>query len=158
MFNLRHPIYSKVHIISITALSWSGWESPGQWLTALLYVCETWTIAQREAQRLEVFHMRSFMRLLGVILLDRIPYQDIRSRFNSIPLIADLIAHWRPRWLGHVGRMDHDRLPLQMMFCRMEGCGASGRPPKECNECARQGLQSILLISDWWKKCKDREG
>ena len=34
----------------------------------------------------------------------------------DVPMVADIISHRRLRWLGHVGRMSRDRMPLQLMF------------------------------------------
>ena len=70
----------------------------------------------------------------------------------------DVVRHRRLWWLGHVGRMPHHRLPIQMLFSKLEGKGVRGATLKVWNECVRKDLYSIRLHLDWWRKCKDRNG
>ena len=100
--------------------------------------------------------MRCLQKLMGLSLLDRVTNDAIRSSCH-VPKITDLLKYRRLRWLGHVGRMSEDRMPLQMLFSTLSGVGNIGRPLKSWNDYVREDLESIGLgHGQWWKKCKDR--
>ncbi len=123
--------------------------------SALLYGYETWAVTEVDAQKLEVFQMRCLRRLCGLSLKDRVPNTQIRATCN-IPPILSLIRFRRLRWLGHTGRMDDSRLPLQLLFSSMPGTGAWGRPLKRWNDYVRDDLEIVGEPYNWWRKCKDR--
>jgi len=123
--------------------------------SVLLYGCETWAITVQDTHRLEVFQMRCLRKVLGITLLDRIPNARVRSECD-VPMIANIISHRRLRWLGHVGRMSRDRMPLQLMFSVLYGESKSGRPSKSWNDYVREDLDKVGLLYDWWRKCQDR--
>ena len=99
--------------------------------------------------------MRCLRKVLGVTLLDRIPNARVRSKCD-VPMIADIISHRRLQWLGHVGRMPRDRMPLQLLFIVVYGESRSGRPNKTWSEYVREDLDKVGLLYDWWRKCQDR--
>ena len=46
-------------------------------LPTLLYACETWTVYQRHAKRLNLFHISCLRKLLNIKLQDRIPDTEV---------------------------------------------------------------------------------
>lgn len=78
--------------------------------------------------------MRCLRKVLGITLLDRMSNAKARSKCD----IANIISHRRLRWLGHVGRMQRDRMPvLQLLFSVFNSESKSGRPSKTWSDYVR---------------------
>ena len=73
-------------------------------LPTLLYACETWTVYQRHAKRLNHFHTSCLRKLLKIKWQDRIPDTEVlkRARMQSVHTLLKLA---QLRWTGHVTRM-----------------------------------------------------
>ena len=80
--------------------------------------------------------------------MDRVSNDDMRI-WSGMPRIADLLKYRRLRWLGHIARMNDDRLPKQLLFGTIEGTGRRGRPAKSWNDCVREDLESMRLTCHW---------
>jgi len=92
---------------------------------------------------LEAAHHRFQRRLLGITWRDKIRNEEIRrqTRLKSLDLI---IKQRRLRWLGHVLRMDYDRIPKQAISWEMSATSRGPRRPrKNWNDIIRQDLKSI---------------
>ena len=85
-----------------------------------LYGSETWAVKADRMWRLEVFHNWCVRGVLGVSR-----YQQWRNHISSEQLavefemcngISGLLVQCRLCWLGHVARMEDDRLPKQLLF------------------------------------------
>ena len=84
-------------------------------LTSLLYGSETWTLYQHHLRSLEQFHMRSLRRILEISWKDKVPDIKVLEKTNSVSL-ENTIYRSQLRWIGHVVRMDDDRLPKQLLY------------------------------------------
>ena len=75
-------------------------------LTTLLYGCESWTVYQRHAKKLNHFHTTRLRKLLGISWQERIPDTEVLTRavLLSIPIILMKV---QLRWAGHVARMPY---------------------------------------------------
>ncbi len=73
-----------------------------------------------------------------------------------MPAVAAVLSYRRLRWLGHVARMDSDRLPKQVLFRTVQGTG--GKPLKAWNDYVRDDLSLVRMSYDWWRKVPDRYG
>ena len=86
-------------------------------LGVLLYGVETLALKR---DHLEVFHNRCLRAILGITTarqkMERITTIQVRKKFGMEEALEDLITAHRLRWLGHVARMENDRLPKQMLF------------------------------------------
>lgn len=125
--------------------------------STLLFGCETWALPEAELSRLEVFQMRCLRTICSLSIIDRIPNEEILQRC-SVSGISDIIKYRRLRWLGHVARMDNNRLPKMMMFSTLEGDGRRGRPVKSWNDYVRHDLETLGISLTWWRKSQDRPG
>ena len=79
-------------------------------LPTLLCACETWTVYQQHAKRLNHFHTSCLRKFLKIKWQDRIPDTEVLKRagmqsVHTLPKLAQL------RWTGHVTRMPDERLP-----------------------------------------------
>ena len=84
-------------------------------LPTLLYRCETWTVYQRHAKRLNHFHTSCFRKLLKIKLQDRIPDTEVlkRTRMQSVHTLLKLA---QLRWTDHITRMPDERLPKKILY------------------------------------------
>ena len=70
-------------------------------LPTLLYACETWTVYQRHAKKLNHFHTTCLRRLLNIRWQDRIPDTEVLAR-SGLPSIHTILIQYQLRWAGHV--------------------------------------------------------
>ena len=108
-------------------------------LAVLLYGAETWTMKAVHTRHLNYFHNRCIRTILGVTRYqqwnERLTSQRLSQKFGMQHYISDIILEQHLRWLGHVGRMDEERLPNRLLFGELnmprgkeevEGCFESG--------------------------------
>ena len=88
-------------------------------LPTLLYACETLTVYQRHAKRLNHFHTGCLRKLLKIKWQDRIPDTEvlIRAGMQSIHTLLKLA---QLRWTGHVTRMPDERLPQKILYGELQ--------------------------------------
>jgi len=84
-------------------------------ISTLLYGSETWTTYARHERRLNIFHLRSIRRILGISWQDKIPNTEALSRAH-LPSMYTLLRQRRLRWLGHVHRMEDGRIPKDILY------------------------------------------
>ena len=84
-------------------------------LTTLLYGCETWTVYQRHAKRLNHFHTTSLRKLLGVKWQDKVPDTEVLER-AGLPSVFTMLMQAQLHCTGHVACMPDHRLPKQLLF------------------------------------------
>ena len=84
-------------------------------LPTLLYACETWTVYQRHAKKLNHFHTMCLRKLLNIKWQDRIPDTEVLAQAD-LPSIYTILMQSQLCWAGHVARMPDHRLPKRL-FC-----------------------------------------
>ena len=83
-------------------------------LPTLLYACETWTVFQRHAKRLNHFHTSCLRKLLKKIKWqDKIPDTEVLKGMQSVHTLLKLA---QLKWTGHVTRMPDERLPQKILY------------------------------------------
>ena len=89
-------------------------------LGVLLYGSETWTTTRNITRKLESFHNRCLRGILGITSeqqrTERITSIQIAKRFGMEDSLEDTITARRLRWLGHLARMEGDRVPKKVLF------------------------------------------
>ena len=83
-------------------------------LNTLVHGSETWTAYARQEHRLNSSHLRCLRRILGISWQDRVPNKDVLER-AGIPSTFAMLSQRRLRWLGHIRRMEHGRLPKEVL-------------------------------------------
>ena len=73
-------------------------------LPTLLDACETWTVYQRHAKKLNHFHISCLRKLLKIRWQDKIPDTEVlkKAKMQSVHTLLKLA---QLRWTGHVTRM-----------------------------------------------------
>ena len=109
-------------------------------LTSLLYGCESWTLYRRHLKQLESFHMRSLRSILNIRWQDKVTNIEVLDRAGSISIEA-MILKTQLRWVGHVIRMDDQRLPKHLLFGELcSGRRNRGRPRKRFKDCVKANV------------------
>ena len=88
-------------------------------LPTLLYACETWTVYQRHAERLNHFHTSCLRKLLKIKWQDRIPDTEVLKR-AGMQSIYTLLKLAQLRWTGNVTRMLDERVPKKLLYGELQ--------------------------------------
>ena len=106
--------------------------------------------------------MQCLRRISGLRWQDHVPYDSIHERTDT-PSITSMLAKRHLKWVGHVIRMDDDRLPRQILYGQLH---QGNRPPggqkkrykDQCKDllkqCQLQPMELETLASDRvrWRK------
>ena len=113
-------------------------------ISTILYGCETWVPYRHHIRLLETFHIRRLQLILGLRWWHKVTHSEIRSRVGMLS-IESMLLHRQLRWLGHVIRMPHSRLPHCVLYGQLRlGHRSVGGQKKHFKD----HIMSIL------KKCK----
>jgi hypothetical protein len=98
-------------------------------VSKFLYGAEAWNCTKGHVARLEAAHNSCMHQLLGVTLRDRHTCVYLRSQCQ-LPTMELLLAQHRLRWVGHVCRMQPNRLPKVMLEGKLLAANRNrrGRP------------------------------
>jgi len=94
-------------------------------LSTLLYGCQSWVLYRRSVRRLAEFHMRCLRRIAGIKWQDRVPNTEV-LRLCGISGIEAVSLTAQFRWVGHIIRMDDNRIPKHIFFGQLS---SGKRPP-----------------------------
>ena len=88
-------------------------------LPTLLYACETWTVYQRHAKRLNHFHLSCLRKLLKIKWQDKIPDTEVlkKAGMQSMHTVLKLA---QLKWTGHVITMPDERLPKKVFYGELQ--------------------------------------
>ena len=127
-------------------------------LTTLLYGCETWTVYQRHARKLNHFHTTCLRKLLGIKWQDRIPDTEVLTRAD-LPSIYTILMQSQLRWAGHVARMSDERLPKKLLFGELqEGKRSQGGQKKRFKDTLKASLKSFNISHNTWEQTAQDRG
>ena len=120
-------------------------------LPTLLYACETWTVYERHARKLDRFHMNSLRKLLKITWQDKLPDTEVLSRAD-LPSIHTLLKKAQVRWAGHIVRMPNTRLPKRLFYGELtEGKRSQGGKKKRHEDTLKVSLKSFNISPNTWE-------
>ena len=120
-------------------------------LSTLLYGSESWTVYARQERRLNSFHLRSLRRLLHIRWQDRVPNTDVLQRAGLMGIPSMLMQRCL-RWLGHVHRMEPDRLPREILYGELrDGARKVGRPLLRYKDTVKHDLKVVKINTNSWE-------
>ena len=123
-------------------------------LPCLLYGSETWPVLDRHTKRLNVFHLNCLRRICH-LSRRRASNISVLERCNCESI--DMMLHtYRLRWLGHVARMDGERVPKRLLFSHVSGHRSRGRPRKRWTDVVKNDLKRKGRTNNWFRSCQDR--
>ena len=126
-------------------------------LPTLLYVCETWTVYQRHAKRLNHFHLSCLRKLSKIKWQDKIPDIEVlkKAGMQSRHTVLKL-AHLR--WTRHVIRMSDERLPKKVFYGELqEGKRSQGGQKKRYKDTIKASLKDFDIPMGFWNR-SDQSG
>ncbi|KAI8495103.1 hypothetical protein Bbelb_270890 [Branchiostoma belcheri] len=116
---------------------------------------EAWTVYSRQEKRLNSFHLRCLRKILNIKWQDKITNELVLQQAGSLSLF-EILRRNRLRWLGHVARMDDNRLPKKILYGELsQGSRPRGRPKLRFKDLCKATLQDFSIES-WEKAASDR--
>jgi hypothetical protein len=129
-------------------------------LPVVLYGCETWSLALREAHRLRSFENRVLRKVFGPKREEdgswRKLHNDGLHSLYSSPNIVRVIKSRRVRWAGHVARMG-ERSVYRVLVGRPEGKRPLGRSRRKWEDNIKMDLRETGIDGvNWIRLAQDR--
>ena len=119
---------------------------------------EAWTVTEKEEQPVLIFERKIFRRIYGA----KYENGEWKSRANrelEEMSKGENIVKWikgqRVSWLGHLQRMEEDRMPKKIFTEELEGT-RRGRPRKIWKEEVERDVQ-VLGVRRWRELVADRK-
>ena len=116
-------------------------------------------MAKKEVQALLIFERKIFRRIYGL----RYENGEWKSRTNrelEEMSKGEIIVKWikgqRISWLGHLERMEEDRMPKKIFTQELEGTRTRGRPRKRWNVEVERDIQ-VLGVRRWRQLVAERK-
>jgi len=123
------------------------------------YGAEAWALTKEEEQAVLIFERKIFRRIYG----PKYENGEWKSRTNreleetsKLENIVKWIKGQRISWLGHLERMDEDRMPKKIFTRELEGTRRRGRPRERWKEEVERDLQ-VLGVRRWRELVADRK-
>jgi hypothetical protein len=111
----------------------------------------TWTMTKKEEQALLIFERKIFRRIYGPKYEDR-EWKSRTNRELEEMSKGENIVRWIKgqmiSWLGHLERMEEDRMPRKIFTQELEGSRRRGRPRKGWRGEVERDLQ-VLGVRRW---------
>jgi hypothetical protein len=122
-------------------------------LAILLYGAESWSTTEVMLQRLRVFHARCVRGMCRVsrkhTWAHRLSTSELERRLG-LKSIDTYLARRRLGWLGHVRRMDFERLPRRVLSSWVPCPRPRGAPPMTYGRSIRGALDEFNIGADEW--------
>jgi hypothetical protein len=116
-------------------------------------------MTKKEEQALLIFERKIFRRIYGPKYEGRkwkIRMNRELEELNKGENIVKWIKGQRISWLGHLERMEEDRMPKKVFTQEPEGTRRRGRPRKGWREEVERDLQ-VLGVRRWRELMKDKK-
>ena len=126
-------------------------------MPCLLYSSETYTLYLRHIRRLSQTHMRQLRCILHIKWQDRITNNEVLKRAN-MPSLESILRRRQLTWIGHVMRMDNNRIPKFVSYGQLaEGQRKKGRPKLRYLDCIKRHLKAANIdLAIWDQLTQDR--
>ena len=114
-------------------------------ISVLLYGCEAWALHRHQFRKLEFFHIKCLLRILGLHWRNMVPHVEIRHRCN-ISSLEETVRARQLRWAGHVSRQHDSRLPRVVMFSELAtGMRSTGGQRKRFKDNLKASLKKFNI-------------
>ena len=106
-----------------------------------------------QQRRLNVFHIRSPWKLLGISWKSRISNTVGLSRCGLLTMFM-MLRQLRLRWLGHVRRMKDGRIPKDILYGELiAGKRNLGRPQLHNRKVCKRDMKELSIDENkWWEE------
>ena len=121
-------------------------------LPTILYSCETWTVYQRHAKRLNHFHTSYLRKLLKAKWQDRIPDTEV-LKSAGMQYVHTLLILTQLRWTCHVNWMPNERLPKKILYGELQvGKRSHGGQKKRYKDTLKASLKDFNIPTESWEQ------
>ena len=125
----------------------------------LMYASETWVLNKSTQSELEIWERTILRRIYGgkkgEMGYERRTNKEIYDLFKEPP-IGEVVKARRMQWLGHLERMNEQRIVKHLAWKEPVGKKRKGRPRKKWREAVAIDLKE-RQITNWKEKAKDRK-
>ena len=119
---------------------------------------EAWMLTKKEEQDLQIFEREIFRRIYG-LKYENGEWKSRKNRELEEMSKGENIVKWikgqRISWLGHLERMEEERMPKKIFTQELEGTRRRGRPRKRWKEEVERDFQ-VQGVRRWRKLVADR--
>ena len=122
------------------------------------YACETWNISANDALKLRIFERNIIRKIYGAVEENGYWRRRTNKEIDDILQKEDIVRFvkaQRIRWIGHVERMNDNRISRRIYTASMTGRRKQGRPRKRWKDEIVEDLR-IVKVRGWKEKAKDR--
>ena len=105
----------------------------------MMYGSESWTMTTRDRSRIQASEMKTLRTIVHKTRRYRVRNVDVRGAVGVGPMM-NKIEMGQLRWLGHLMRMDEDRIARRRWDWTPDGRRSRGRPRKRW----RDGIEDVL--------------
>ena len=121
-------------------------------LPTLLYTCETWTVYQRHAKRLNHLRTSCLRKLLKIKRQDRIPNTEVLKR-TGMQSVHTLLQLAQLRWTGHVTRTPDELLPKKILYGEQQvGKRSHDGQKKRYKDTLKASLKNFNIPTESWEQ------
>ena len=118
-------------------------------LPTLLYACETWTVYQRHAKKLNHFHLNCLRKIRWQY---KIQDTEVLTK-AKMQNVHTLLKLAQLRWTGHVTRMPDERLPKKVFYGELqEGKRSQGGQKKRYKDTLKASLKDFNIPTELWEQ------
>ena len=110
----------------------------------LLYGAESWKQLKEVETRLRRFESNCLRKILRINWMDHVSEEELREVSGQESIIMKIRRH-RWRYLGHVLRMDGNRIPKQVLNWTPPGSRRRGRPKETYRRTLQRDMRRIEL-------------
>ena len=93
--------------------------------------CETWTLKETDRDKILVFEIYCYRRILDINWTQRVTNKDVRQRLGIQENLLQAVIRRKLILFGHGCRMNDKRKLSAIMLGIMEGTNKRGRPRRE---------------------------
>ena len=123
----------------------------------LLYGSETWTPHRHHSKRTQVFTNSCIRIITGTSFWEKKKNTQLRTN-AKIQRVDVMMQHRRLQWLGHVERMNEERIPRKILVSRIVGGKRSKEGQKKrWQDMVYADLKTLHLGKTWKTEALDRK-
>ena len=126
----------------------------------LLYGSECWTTVQADLQCLDAFHHRCIRTIMQVSRRqqreEEITSEELRHRWGDATAMSEKVRVRRLEWLGHLARMEPDRLPKRILFGAFQQTRPFCGPRQRWKDVITRDMKSRNIPVTWYEVAQDR--